>query len=156
VPRALAEQARVLRPGGLFVLFDGYRERTLEEMSAEEALAVTVVEKSMAVDAFQHFETLIEQAAAAGLELVSNELLVASVMPNFRRLDRMASLFLLVPPLTRRWLAGRSSERGRYLAAAALGWWIGRWCGARGWGRLTSGRGVGAACETARLVRRTI
>jgi SAM-dependent methyltransferase len=123
VPRALAEQARVLRPGGLFVLFDGYRERTLEEMSAEEALAVAVVEKSMAVDSFQHVGTLIEQAAAAGLELVSNESLVASVMPNFRRLDRMASLFLLVPPLTRHWLAGRSAERGRNLAAAALGRW---------------------------------
>jgi len=54
VPRALAEQARVLRPGGLFVLFDGYRERTPEAMTADEALAVTLVEKSMAVDAFQH------------------------------------------------------------------------------------------------------
>ena len=123
VPRALAEQARVLRPGGLFVLFDGYRERALETMSAEEALAVTVVEKSMAVDAFQHVETLVAQAAAAGLQLVSNESLAAAVMPNFRRLDRMASLFLLVPPLTRRWLAGRSAERGRNLAAAALGRW---------------------------------
>lgn len=123
VPRALAEQARVLRPGGQFVLFDGYRERGLETMSADEALAVTVVEKAMAVDAFQHVATLIEQAAASGLRLEGNESLAASVMPNFRRLDRMASLALLVPPLTRRWLAGRSAERGRNLAAAALGRW---------------------------------
>ena len=123
VPRALAEQARVLRPGGLFVLFDGYRERALEAMSADEALAVTVVEKAMAVDAFQHVATLIAQAAAAGLHLEVNESLAASVMPNFRRLDRMASLFLLVPPLTRRWLAGRSSQRGYNLAAASLGRW---------------------------------
>ena len=44
-------------------------------------------------------------------------------MPNFRRLDRLASMFLLVPPLARRWLAGRSAERGRNLVAAALGRW---------------------------------
>lgn len=123
VPRALAEQARVLRPGGLFVLFDGYRERTPEAMSADERLAITVVEKAMAVDAFQQVDTLLAQAAGVGLELVSNESLVDSVMPNFRRLDRMASLFLLVPPLTRRWLAGRSAQRGHNLAAAALGRW---------------------------------
>lgn len=123
VPRALAEQARVLRPGGILVLFDGYRERPLEAMSTDEALAVAAVEKSMAVQAFQHVDTLIAQAAAAGLELVANESLVDAVMPNLRRLDRLASLFLLVPPLARRWLAGRSSERGRNLVAAALGRW---------------------------------
>lgn len=121
VPRALAAQARILRPGGLLVLFDGYRERPLEAMSSDEALAVTLVEKSMAVDAFQQIETFIAQAAAAGLELVANESLVAAVMPSFRRLDRMAALFLLLPPLTRRWLAGRSAQRGGNLVAAALG-----------------------------------
>ena len=123
VPRALAEQARVLRPGGTLTLFDGYRERTLEAMSADEALAALAVEKSMAVDAFQHVDTLIAQAAAVGLELVANESLVAAVMPNLRRLDRMASLFLLVPPLARHWLAGRSAARGHNLVAAALGRW---------------------------------
>jgi hypothetical protein len=122
-PRDAAGVRAVPRPGGLFVHFGGYRERALQTISVEEALAVTVVEKSMAVDAFQHVETLVAQAAAAGLRLVSNEWLAAAVMPNFRRLDRMASLLLLVPPLRRRWLAGRSSERGRNLAAAALGRW---------------------------------
>jgi SAM-dependent methyltransferase len=123
VPRALAEASRVLRPGGLLVLIDGYRERALEAMSADEVLAVVAVEKSMAADAFQQVDTLIAQADEAGLALVSNESLVAEVTPNLRRLDRMASVFLLVPPLARRWLAGRSSERGRNLVAAALGRW---------------------------------
>ncbi len=123
VPRALAEQARVLRPAGTLVLFDGYRERTMDSMTADEALAVKLVEKSMAVDAFQHIDHLIAQAATAGLELIASDSLVPSVMPNFRRMDRMASLFLLVPPLTRRWLAGRSSQRGHNLVAAALGRW---------------------------------
>jgi SAM-dependent methyltransferase len=121
VQRALAAQARILRPGGLLVLFDGYRELPLEAMSSNEALAVTLVEKSMAVDAFQQIDTFIAQAAAVGLELVTNESLVAAVMPSFRRLDRMAALFLLLPPLTRRWLAGRSAQRSGNLVAAALG-----------------------------------
>lgn len=120
VPRALAEQARVLRPGGLLLLFDGYRELALEEMSAEETLAVQVVEKSMAVDTFQQIGTFLAQADAAGFDLVSNESLVDAVMPNLRRFDRMAGWFLLLPPLTRRWLAGRSAERGQNLVAAAL------------------------------------
>lgn len=121
VPRALAAQARVLRPGGLLVLFDGYRELPLAAMSADEALAVTLVEKAMAVSAFQQIDTLVAQAATAGFDLVANESLDAAVMPNFRRLNRMASLFLLATPLTRRWLAGRSAHRGGNLVAAALG-----------------------------------
>jgi arsenite methyltransferase len=121
VPRALAEQARVLRPGGLLVLIDGYRERALGAMSADEALAVRLVEKSMAAQAFQQVDELVAHAASAGLELVSNESLVDAVLPNFQRLDRLASAFLLVPALTRRWLAARSAQRGHNLVAAALG-----------------------------------
>ncbi|MEO8123597.1 MAG: class I SAM-dependent methyltransferase [Burkholderiales bacterium] len=120
VPRALAAQARILRLGGLLVLFDGYREMPLKTMSSDEALAVTLVEKSMAVDAFQQIEDFIAQAAVAGFDLVSNESLVDAVMPSLNRLDRLARLFLLVPPLTRRWLARRPTQRGDNLAAAAL------------------------------------
>lgn len=121
VPRALAEQARVLRPGGLLVFFDGYRELSPEAMTADESLAVTLVEKSMAVDAFQPIGAFLAQADAAGFELLVNESLAEAVRPNLERLHRLASLLMLVPPLTRRWLAGRSAHRGRNLVAAALG-----------------------------------
>lgn len=120
VPHALAEQARILRPGGLLILFDGYRELRPETLSADEKLAITLVEKSMAVAAFQQIEPFVEQAEAAGFDLVVNESLVDAVMPSVKRLDRLARLFLFVPPLTRRWLARRPTPRGDNLAAAAL------------------------------------
>lgn len=120
VPRALAEQARILRPGGLLILFDGYRELQPETMSVDEKLAIALVEKSMAVAAFQQIGPFIAQAEAAGFELVANDSLVDAVMPSLKRLDRLARLFLSVPPLTRRWLARRPAPRGDNLAAAAL------------------------------------
>jgi SAM-dependent methyltransferase len=120
VPRALAEQARVLRPGGKLVLFDGYRTRSLEAMSEDEALAVTLVEKAMAADAFQQIDVFIRQPAAAGLALASQENLDSAVMPNLKRLDRLTRTFLLVPAFARSLLAKRPPMRGRNLVAGCL------------------------------------
>lgn len=120
VAGALAGIARVLRPGGRLTLFDGYRTRTESEMSPDEVLAVTLVEKAMAAQRFQHVAELPAAAALAGLALVDTRRLDAEVMPNLKRIERLTGAWLRVPFLARRALAKRPPMRGRNLIAGWL------------------------------------
>lgn len=120
VPRALAGIARVLRPGGRLTLFDGYRTRQESEMSPDETLAVTLVEKAMAAQRFQHVAELPAAAARAGLALVETRRFDAEVMPSLKRLERLCGAYLRVPFLARRALAKRPPMRGRNLIAGWL------------------------------------
>ena len=51
--RAFSEIARVLRPGGVLTLFDGYLTQPLAQLSADEALAAELTAKGMALDHWQ-------------------------------------------------------------------------------------------------------
>lgn len=105
LPQALAEIARVLRPGGTLTLYDGYLTRPTTAMSADEALAVCLAAKGMAMDSLPVSDELIEQAAAVGLTLERRVALDAQVAPNVRRLERYVSRFVRWPWLARRMLA---------------------------------------------------
>lgn len=120
LPRALAEVARVLRPGGEFTLFDGYLPRASALLSADEALAVELVAKGMAIDALQVQAELLDAAAAAGLAVVAVHELDAEVMPSLRKLERVTGAVIRFPWLGRRALARRSAMRGRNILAGYL------------------------------------
>jgi SAM-dependent methyltransferase len=105
LPQALAEIARVLRPGGTLTLYDGYLTRPTAAMSADEALAVCLAAKGMAMDSLPVADELIAQAEAVGLSLERRVVLDAQVAPNVRRLERYVSRFVRWPWLARRMLA---------------------------------------------------
>lgn len=120
LPRALAEVARVLRPGGCFTLFDGYLPRPPAQLDAEEALAVELVAKGMAFAGLQVLDDLLASAAAAGLQTVAVTALDAQVMPSLRKLERVTGAVIRFPWLGRRALARRSPMRGRNVLAGYL------------------------------------
>ena len=120
LPGALAEVARVLRPGGEFTLFDGYLVRSRASLSADEALAVELVAKGMAFDAFQVAEELVGIARGAGLQCTTLAALDEQVMPSLRRLERVTGAVIRFPWLGRRALARRSPMRGRNVLAGYL------------------------------------
>jgi len=119
-PRALREAARVLRPGGCLTLFDGYLARPLEVLDADEALAIRLVAKGMAIERFQVLAEIQAQAHEAGFEVETCEPLDAQIMPSLKRLERITGAVVRWPWLGRKALARRHPMRGRNVLAGYL------------------------------------
>ncbi|MEO5882535.1 MAG: class I SAM-dependent methyltransferase [Caldimonas sp.] len=118
--QALSEVARVLRPGGSFRLFDGYLVRRPETFSAEEALAVELLARGMALERFQLVDDIVDTARATGLETLAVTSLDAEVAPNLKKLERLTGAVIRFPWLGRRALARRSPMRGRNVISGYL------------------------------------
>lgn len=119
-PRALAEVARVLRPGGRFTLFDGYQPLPLTELDADSAMAVQLVARGTALERWQVPRELIASAGEHGLALEKVDILDDQTLPNLRRLDRLVSAVIRFPWLARRALARRASARSRNVLSGYL------------------------------------
>lgn len=120
VPKALAEVARVLRPGGRFTLFDGYQPRPTSQLDRDGAIAVQLVARGTALERWQVPAELIAQASAQGLQLEKVDVLDADVLPNLRRLDRLVGAIIRVPWLARKALARRAPARSRNVLSGYL------------------------------------
>lgn len=120
LPRALGETARVLRPGGRLTLFDGYLPRPASSLDEQEALAVDLVARGLAVRALQSVDELIEGAGLAGLAVERMGVLDADVMPSLLRLERLTGTLVRFPWPARRALARRPAARSRNVLAGYL------------------------------------
>lgn len=118
LPRAMAEMARLLKPGGTLTLFDGYVMQA--DLQGQAALAAELVARGMAIEALQSPAQMQAAAAGAGLLAVDAVVLDEQVMPTLRRLESMTAPMLWWPWLTRRALRKRALWRGRNLMAGSL------------------------------------
>jgi len=120
LPRALAEVARVLRPGGELILFDGYLPRPAAALQPDEALAVELVAHGLAVARMQTVQALVQAARDSGLALVQMHALDREIMPSLERLERLTGAVIRWPWFARRALARRPAARGRNVLAGCL------------------------------------
>jgi len=118
--KALAEVARVLRPGGTFTLFDGYLGRRPETFEAEEALAAELVAKGVALESFQLVDDIVDAGREVGLESRGVTSFDSEIAPNLRKLERLTGAVIRFPWLGRQALARRSPMRGRNVLTGYL------------------------------------
>ncbi|MEM1277871.1 MAG: methyltransferase domain-containing protein [Pseudomonadota bacterium] len=88
------EVFRVLKPGGVFIVYDGYADRRIATRSEDEMRAARLLERGMAVPRFELYGDVKVKAKAAGFKLKSEENLSEQILPTCHRHERRAGKLL--------------------------------------------------------------
>ncbi len=100
--QVITEVQRVLKPGGFFIVFDGYYTKPEDQLSGDEKLASHLLFKSMMVTANNHYyPDFIQDAETSQLRLIKEEDLTQAIMPSLLRLETHARRFMKRPALAR-------------------------------------------------------
>ncbi len=99
--RAFQEAHRVLRPGGLFVVIDCWRTSSFSTQPAITQRAAVAAEQALSVGRLWVIDDWLDAALDAGFDVVENRDLTPQVMPNVRRLERIARVILSYPRMAR-------------------------------------------------------
>jgi ubiquinone/menaquinone biosynthesis C-methylase UbiE len=98
---AFREAYRTLRPGGRFVIFDGFRAPDLSSFSKDLQVAVHLIELTMAVEEFPPLERWLSLAKSEGFKVLSTNDLSDAIMPNLEKFQFLARGFYKFPRLNR-------------------------------------------------------
>lgn len=97
----LNEVYKKLRKKGLFIIFDGYANKPLNQFTDDETLAKKLTEKTMAVESFDFigdFETLIKKS---NFSIMERQDFSEQIMPSLKRFERLALVFYKYQLLTK-------------------------------------------------------
>ncbi|MEM9044338.1 MAG: class I SAM-dependent methyltransferase [Pseudomonadota bacterium] len=86
-----SEVMRVLKPGGVFVIYDGYADRRIATRSEDEMRAARLLERGMAVPRFEPYDEVKAAAKAAGFKLHAEQNLSAEILPTCGQHERRAA-----------------------------------------------------------------
>jgi arsenite methyltransferase len=96
--RVIAEVARVLKPGGQFIVFDGYTTKPRTALDELELLASDLTFNSMMVDTNDiYYGNFKKELTANNLKVVAEEELSPYVLPSMKRLETNARRFIEHP-----------------------------------------------------------
>ncbi|MEO1288302.1 MAG: class I SAM-dependent methyltransferase [Chloroflexota bacterium] len=93
IKQVLQSVYRVLRTGGYFALFDGFRIIPMQDLNAQEQIARHLVEKPLGVNEGTNITEFIANAQAIGFKIVEIQDLSSNILPNLRRLQRLQTRF---------------------------------------------------------------
>ena len=91
--KVFGEAYRVLKKGGLFIVFDGYYQRK-NSLGGEQILAQKLVAKGMALNNIESYSEFLKKAKTAKFKLLFEEDLSSYVIPTMERFERIAKRFL--------------------------------------------------------------
>jgi ubiquinone/menaquinone biosynthesis C-methylase UbiE len=99
--QVLSEIFRILKKGGQFVLYDGFRQLDFESLPDNLVHAAILVEKSLAVNRFERIDTWLEIAGNVGFKLNVKKDLSKAIMPNLGKLQFLARKYFEYPFLSK-------------------------------------------------------
>lgn len=95
--RVAKEVARVLRPGGRFVVVDGYRGRPVDKGSDAENRALQLLARGMAVAKFETYQDVCDHLVGSGLAIVEEQDRSSQLKPSLDRCARLADKYMKRP-----------------------------------------------------------
>ena len=99
--QVLSENFRILKKGGQFVLYDGFRQIGFENLPDNLVQAAILAEKSLAVNRFEKIDTWLEIASEVGFKLKVKKDLSNAIMPNLGKLQLLARKYFEYPFLSK-------------------------------------------------------
>lgn len=88
---------RVLRPGGLFIVCDGYHRYKPETLDSSALLASSLIAKGMMVEKFEYYGDFKSYAESVGFKLIFEEDVTKFILPTTERFEKLARSILKVP-----------------------------------------------------------
>jgi ubiquinone/menaquinone biosynthesis C-methylase UbiE len=92
---------RLLKPGGRFVLFDGFRSPSLTSFPPAMQTAVRLVEVTMAVKEFPQLGEWLRLAKSKGFNVIASNDLSNAIMPNLEKFQVLARGFYKFPRVSK-------------------------------------------------------
>ena len=99
--QVLSEVYRTLKNGGLFVLYDGFRQIGFESLADNLIQSAILTEKSLAVNRFEKIDAWLDMATKAGFKLKVKTDLSDAIMPTLGRLQLLARKYFEYPFLSK-------------------------------------------------------
>lgn len=96
----LNEVYKKLKRKGLFIIFDGYANRPLNQFAGEEILAKRLTEKTMAVESFDFIGDFEKVIRKSNFSIIAKKDLSQEIMPSLKRFERLALIFYKLPLVT--------------------------------------------------------
>ncbi|MBU4300687.1 class I SAM-dependent methyltransferase [archaeon] len=95
--KVLAEAYRVLKKDGVFIIFDGYSNKNLNQLLHEERIALQLAGKGMAMEKFESYRSFIRKAKKEKFKIDFEENVSQFVLPNMERFEKKAASFFKRP-----------------------------------------------------------
>jgi ubiquinone/menaquinone biosynthesis C-methylase UbiE len=95
----LAEVYRVLKPGGIFIIFDGFRIRDHATLSTDEKTARYLIEKTLAVNESINIDAFISESKVVGFKIIEHTDLSHTILPNLERFHSLARFLFEFSPI---------------------------------------------------------
>ncbi len=89
--KVFTEAWRVLKTDGIFIVIDGYSEKS--QMTEDEKIALLLVVKGMALESFEYYDSIISKAKQNKFKVEFEEDVSKFVLPTMERFERKAAKF---------------------------------------------------------------
>src|ERR1035437_2727352 len=102
--RVFREVKRVLKKGGIFVIFDGYSGQPSSSLNKEQSMASQLTEKGMYVETFEYYPEVKKKLLETGFKDIYEEDASLLILPTLESFEKKANILFSMPKLLARML----------------------------------------------------